>query len=91
MDKTIETRADNGRSDTFVQRRVSQLKLVARLVEHQLGEGETADVTFDREIVESMLDTMEILIEELDSGRSAEQVTAQRAKPAEKPAVTRLN
>ena len=85
MDK--QTDAGTG---TFVQRHVSQLKVLARLVEHELDAAKGgAEVAIDRELVESMLDTLEIFIEDVDGDRSGRAAAA--AKPAEKPAVTRLN
>jgi len=85
MDK--QTDAVTGK---FVHRHVSQLKVLARLMEHELDAAKgTAEVAMDREIVESMLDTLEIFIEDV----SGSEMGARGAKPAvaEKPAVTRLN
>ncbi|MEY2980838.1 MAG: hypothetical protein ACO4CT_00230 [Planctomycetota bacterium] len=85
MDK--QTDAVTGK---FVHRHVSQLKVLARLMEHELDAAKgTAEVAMDRELVESMLDTLEIFIEDVAGG----DMGARAAKPAvaEKPAVTRLN
>jgi hypothetical protein len=74
----------------FVHRHVSQLKVLARLMEHELDAAKgAAEVPMDRELVESMLDTIEIFIEDV-AGDSAGRASAKPA-PAEKPAVTRLN
>ena len=85
MDKQID--AGTGK---FVQRHVSQLKVLARLVEHELDAAKGgAEVPMDRELVESMLDTVEIFIEDVEGGERVGRGAA--PKPAEKPAVTRLN
>ena len=84
MDKQTDTVTGK-----FVHRHVSQLKVLARLMEHELDAAKgTAEVAMDCELVESMLDTLEIFIEDVAGGESG----ARAAKPAvaEKPAVTRL-
>lgn len=75
----------------YVHRHVSQLKVLARLMEHELDASKGgAELTIDRELVESMLDTIEIFIEDVGSEQGGGRgVTSKPA--AEKPAVTRLN
>lgn len=73
----------------FVNRHASQLKVLSRLLEHELDTAKGGnEIALDRELVESMLDTLEIFVEDVcgDSG-----TRAAATKPAEKPAVTRLN
>jgi len=76
----------------YVHRHVSQLKILARLFEHELDAAKGDDVTMDRELVESVLDTLEIFIEDVESQGGAEKRAARKNSQApEKPAVTRLN
>ncbi|MBK8976724.1 MAG: hypothetical protein IPM29_12465 [Planctomycetes bacterium] len=93
MDKT-ETRTDvnpgQGRADAFVRRHLSQLKILTRLVEHELDTSKGQEVTIDRELVESMLDTLEIFVEDLGGESGTPRARGAKAAP-EKPAVTRLN
>ena len=85
MDKQTDTVTGK-----FVHRHVSQLKVLARLMEHELDAAKgTAEVAMDRELVESMLDTLEIFIEDVAGDRAGRAPSAKA--PAEKPAVTRLN
>ena len=78
-------------TNKFVHRHLSQLKVLSRLLEHELDTSKgSAEVTLDRELFESLLDTVEIFVEDVErenGGRSA----APAAKVQEKPAVTRLN
>ncbi|GAB4148412.1 MAG: hypothetical protein Fur0037_16710 [Planctomycetota bacterium] len=81
-------KADIGK---YVSRHLSQLKILSRLLEHELDSAKGGrEVTIDRELVESFLDTLEIFIEDCDTstgGRGAD-----RSKSAEaKPQVARLN
>jgi hypothetical protein len=73
----------------FVQRHLSQMKVLARLVEHELGAAKGAkDVTIERDLVENILDALEIFIEDFDRSNG----DARTSKPVDaKPAVTRLN
>ena len=77
----------------FVHRHLSQLKLLARLLEHELDASKgAAEVALDRELFENLLDTVEIFVEDVErenGGRPAAGAAA--TKPVEKPAVTRLN
>lgn len=85
---------DKSKDSTFVRRHVSQLKVISRLLEHELDAGQGGkDLVLDRELGESILDTLEIFIEDIDGGTSAvaRRDAAETRAPAEKPAVTRLN
>ncbi len=69
-------------------RRLSQIKVLARLVEHELATAKSSkDVTLDREIAENILDTLEVYIDDFESAP-----TSKRNRQGEpKPSVTRLN
>ena len=72
----------------FVGRHLSQIKVLSRLLEHELDASKTSkEIALDRAIVENILDTMEIFIEDCEkvSGRGRER------SAGEKPAVARLN
>lgn len=77
----------------FVARRVSQLKVLTRLLEHELDASKAAkDVTLDREIVESVLDLVEVFVEDFEDNYKSGGGKRERARGGEtKPAVTRLN
>lgn len=86
MDKQIESNIS-----TFAHRRLSHVKLVARLLEHELASGKgTKDVTIERDLVENLLDTLEMFIEDLDEAHSG-KLGGTRGQADAKPAVTRLN
>jgi hypothetical protein len=73
----------------FVGRHLSQLKIMTRLLEHELEAAKGArEVTLDRELIENVLDTLEIFTADCEvvSGGSRE-----RAKVEQKPVVARLN
>lgn len=73
----------------FVGRHLSQLKVLARMLEHELDAAKGgAEVTIDREIVESTLDTLEIFVDDCDNVTGG----ARGRKSSEpKPVVARLN
>lgn len=73
----------------FVGRHLSQLKVLARLLEHELEAAKGArEVTIDRELLENTLDTLEIFTDDCEavSGSGRE-----RGKAEQKPVVARLN
>ncbi|MHC5065957.1 MAG: hypothetical protein ACYTG5_18505 [Planctomycetota bacterium] len=77
--------------DRFVQRHLSQLKVLTRLMEHEIDlSKDAAEVTFDRDLTENMLDTIEIFIEDVE-GSEPKAARKGRAQAESKPAVTRLN
>lgn len=86
MDKQTETNIG-----TSAHRRLSHIKVVTRLLEHELGAGKgSKDVTMERDLLENVLDTLEMYVEDfedLHAGKGA----APRAVAEAKPAVTRLN
>ena len=73
----------------FVGRHLSQLKIVSRLFEHELEAAKGGrEVTIDRHLLESVLDTLEIFVDDCEgvSGTSRD-----RSKVEAKPVVARLN
>lgn len=72
----------------YVGRRISQLRIVARLMEHELEAAKGArEVPMDRELVESVLDTLEVFVDDCE----AVSGTRDRSKAEAKPVVARLN
>lgn len=73
----------------FVGRHLSQLKILTRLLDHELESAKGArEVTLDRDLIENVLDTLEIFTDDCEtiSGGSRE-----RSKSEQKPVVARLN
>ncbi len=72
----------------FVSRHLSQLKILTRLLEHELDAAKGArDVQIDRHLLENVVDTLEIFTDDCEnaSGSSRER------KAEQKPVVARLN
>ena len=74
----------------FIGRHLSQLKIVSRLLEHELDAAKGArEVTIDRHLVENVLDTLEIFVDDCESASGAPR---DRNKVEQKqPVVARLN
>jgi hypothetical protein len=73
----------------FVSRHLSQLKILSRLLEHELEASKGGrEVTIDRHLVENVLDTLEIFTDDCESVTGASR---ERAKAEQKPVVARLN
>ncbi|MCB9877046.1 MAG: hypothetical protein H6835_05525 [Planctomycetes bacterium] len=73
----------------FVGRHLSQLKILTRLLDHELEAAKGGrEVTLDRDLVENVLDALEIFTDDCEnvSGGGRE-----RAKAEQKPVVARLN
>ena len=84
MEKQVD-----GNIGSFVHRRMSQLKVLSRLMEHEITANKGQDVTFDRSLAENLLDTLEIFIDDFEIARGGK---AREKRSAEsKPQVTRLN
>ncbi len=82
MEKTTD-----GSIGKFVHRRMSQLKILSRLLEHELDSSKGAkDISLERGLVEDTLETLEIFIEDVEGANGG----ARLRPPAEK-AVSRLN
>ena len=73
----------------FVGRHLSQLKILARLFEHELESAKGArEVTMDRHLIENALDTLEIFTDDCEEVTG---IARERSKMEQKPAVARLN
>ncbi|HEX5053838.1 MAG TPA: hypothetical protein VFZ65_18815 [Planctomycetota bacterium] len=73
----------------FVSRHLSQIKILSRLLEHELEAAKgSREVTIDRHLIENTLDTLEIFTDDCEavSGTSRD-----RSKVEQKPVVARLN
>ena len=71
-----------------MSRHLSQLKILTRLLEHELDAAKGArDVQIDRHLLENVVDTLEIFTDDCEtaSGSSRER------KVDQKPVVARLN
>ena len=56
-------------TDSFVRRHLSQLKILARLVEHEIeGSKQGPSITLDRDLAESLLDLLEIFVDAARGG-----------------------
>ncbi len=85
MEKQIDGNVAN-----YTHRRLSHVKVVARLVEHELAAAKgSKDVTLERDILENVLDTLEMFIEDFEDVHGGRGASRAAAEP--KPAVTRLN
>ena len=73
----------------FVARHLSQLKILSRLLEHELEAAKGGrEVTMDRHLIENVLDTLEIFTDDCESVSGSRD----RSKvEAAKPVVARLN
>ena len=73
----------------FVSRHLSQLKILTRLLDHELEAAKGAnEVTVDRELLENTLDTLEIFTDDCETVSGGSRG---RAKAEQKPVVARLN
>ena len=78
-------------TDAYVVRHLSQLKMMVRLVEHELAAVKPgANPNLDRDLVESILDVVEIFVDDVETKArpKGERKVAQEVKEA---TVTRLN
>lgn len=73
----------------FVGRHLSQLKLLSRLLDHELDAAKGGrEVALDRHLVENIVDTLEIFVDDCEA---ASGIQRDRSKVEPKPAVARLN
>lgn len=73
----------------YVSRRLSQVKVLSRLLETELETAKgSRELTMDRNVVEQVLDVLEIFIEDCDTVTGGQ---AARKAAEQKPAVARLN
>ncbi|HHI79834.1 MAG TPA: hypothetical protein ENK02_07615 [Planctomycetes bacterium] len=88
MEKTIPSQSQ------YTRRHLSQMKVLARLLEHEMELAKGGDLTLDRDLADSLLDVLEIYIEDVEAGYSAKQTGGKGDRkvlnPGEKPQVTRL-
>lgn len=74
----------------FIGRHLSQLKILSRLLEHELDAAKGArEVTIDRHLVENVLDTLEIFVDDCESASGAPR--DRNKVEAKQPVVARLN
>ena len=85
MEKQVD-----GNIGSFVHRRMSQLKILSRLMEHEIAASKGQDVVFDRGLTENLLDTIEIFIDDFEIARGG-KAREKRGAAESKPQVTRLN
>lgn len=72
----------------FVGRHLAQLKLLTRVLEHELDGAKGArEIQLDRHLMENMLDTLEIFVDDCESASG----TSRERKVENKPVVARLN
>lgn len=85
MEKQVD-----GNIGSFMQRRMSQMKILSRLLEHELNSSKGGEVSLDRGLAESVLDSLEIFIDDFEVARGG-KARERRQTSGEKPQVTRLN
>ncbi|HEB52419.1 MAG TPA: hypothetical protein ENI87_04085 [bacterium] len=74
----------------FVGRHLSQLKILTRLLDHELEAAKGArEITLDRDLIENVIDTLEIFTDDCESVSGGTRERA--AKGEQKPVVARLN
>jgi hypothetical protein len=74
----------------FVGRHLSQLKIVSRVLEHELEAAKgNRDLTIDRQLVESVLDMLEIFVDDCESVSGGSRDRGNKTE--NKPVVARLN
>ena len=74
----------------FVGRHLSQLKILTRLLDHELDASKGAhEITLDRDLIENIIDTLEIFTDDCEVASGGN--TDRAAKGEQKPVVARLN
>ena len=88
----MRRQAEQG-SDSFVQRHLSQLKVMARLMEYELAAAKQGpSLSLDRDLVENWLDVVEIFVDDFDDTPPARKEREVKSTANEgKATVTRLN
>ena len=75
----------------FVSRRLSQVKLLSRVLENELDAAKGGrEVTVDRHLLENVLDTIEIFVEDCE-GATGSQRGERKGSGDQKATVARLN
>ncbi len=85
MEKQVD-----GNIGSFVHRRMSQVKVLTRLMEHEISSNKGQEVVLDRGMAENILDTLEIFIDDFEIARGG-KAREKRSSGESKPQVTRLN
>lgn len=85
MEKQVD-----GNIGSFVHRRMSQLKILTRLMEHEIAASKGQDIVLDRSLAENLLDTIEIFVDDFEVARGG-KAREKRSSGEQKPQVTRLN
>jgi hypothetical protein len=89
MEKTTRSPEQLGK---VIHRRLSSLKVIAKLLENELDLAKTDNGLLGRDLVENMLDTVELFIEDFEGGYGLAGARSERmAVVYAKPQVTRLN
>lgn len=81
-------------TDAYVVRHLSQLKILSRLIEHELASNKPGpSLTMDRAIAENLLDLVEVFVEEVEGKVQPRSSDREGVKVAgeSKATVTRLN
>lgn len=86
MEKQVD-----GNLGNFMHRRIAQIKVSTRVLEHELDAAKGNDVTLDRDLLASMLDVLEIYVDDFTRARGGTVQERGRKATDDKPAVTRLN
>ena len=88
----MEKQAD-GTLGNFVHRRVSQIKILTRLLAHELDAAKGEEIIMERELLTNVLDALEIYVDDFQSVRGGKGRDRDRGRKQsdEKPVVTRLN
>ncbi|MGC6487470.1 MAG: hypothetical protein ACON4Z_07485 [Planctomycetota bacterium] len=74
----------------FVGRHLSQLKILTRLLDHELDATKGArEITLDRDLVENIIDTLEIFTDDCEGVSGG--TTERSSQGEQKPVVARLN
>lgn len=85
----MEKQVDNN-IGSFVHRRMSQIKILTRLMEHEISATKGQEVVLDRALADNLLDTLEIFIDDFEIARGGKP-REKRGAAESKPQVTRLN
>lgn len=83
----MEKNIDNG--SAYTRRHLSQLKILSRLLEHELELAKGDEVVIEKSLLESSLDLIDIFVEDL--GGSETRGRSKERKSEGTSQVTRLN
>lgn len=79
----------NESASAYTRRHLSQLKILSRLLEHELELAKGDEVVIEKSLLESSLDLIDIFVEDL--GGSESRSRGKERKSEGKAQVTRLN